>query len=54
MAVKHVARTPLVVENATRERTTARNSQLRAQFPARPAEACWPETMHPLEDTHAV
>lgn len=51
MSVKHVARTPLTVANASRAQVPARNSQLRARFPARPVEACWPETMRTLEDT---
>jgi hypothetical protein len=51
MSVKHVARTSLTVANATRAQAQARNSQLRARFPARPVEACWPNTMRTLEDT---
>jgi hypothetical protein len=51
MAVKHVARTPLAVASASRAQAPARNSQLRAQFLARPAELLWPETMRTLQDT---
>jgi len=51
MSVKHVARTPLAVATSTRAQASARNSQLRARFPARPAEACWPETTRTLDDT---
>jgi hypothetical protein len=51
MAVKHVARTPLAVASASRAQAPARNSQLRAQFLARPAELLWPETMRALQDT---
>jgi integrase len=41
-AVKHMARTPAA--SPARMPVQARNSQLRAQFPARPAEAWWPHT----------
>ncbi len=51
MSVKHMARTLPAVANATRAQARTRNSQLRAQFPARPVEAGWPETTHSLEDT---
>jgi hypothetical protein len=51
MSVKHVARTPLAVATSTRAQASARNTQLRARFPARPVEACWPETTRTLEDT---
>jgi site-specific recombinase XerD len=48
--VKHVARKPLpaVTSVATQERT--RNTQLRARFPARPAEDWWPHTAPPSEE----
>jgi site-specific recombinase XerD len=51
MSVKHKVRTLPALANATRAQAQARNSQLRAQFPPRPVEACWPETMRSLEDT---
>ena len=51
MSVKHMARTLPAVANATQAQAQSRNSQLRAQFPARPVEACWPETTRSLEDT---
>ena len=51
MSVKHKARTRPAVANATRAQAQARNSQLRARFPARAVPACWPETMRSLEDT---
>ncbi len=52
MSVKHKARTLPAVANATRAQARTCNSQLRAQFPARPVEACWPETTRTLE--HSV
>ena len=54
MSVKHKARTRPAVANATRRsagQAQARNSQLRARFPARAVPACWPETTRSLEDT---
>jgi hypothetical protein len=50
MSVKHMARTLPAVANATRAQAQARNSHLRAQFPARPVQACWPETTPTLEE----
>ena len=51
MGVKHKARALPAVANATRAQAQARNSQLRARFPARAVPACWPETTRSLEDT---
>ncbi|TWP32819.1 tyrosine-type recombinase/integrase [Leekyejoonella antrihumi] len=52
MAVKHTARsTPVAATNATRAQARARNSQLRARFPARPAEQDWPATSGTLDQT---
>ena len=51
MNVKHTARTRPAVANATRAQAQARNSALRARFPARAVPACWPETTRSLEDT---
>jgi hypothetical protein len=51
MTIKHKARTLPAAANATRAQAQARNSQLRARFPARPVEACWPETTRTFEDT---
>ena len=51
MSVKHVARTPVLVADAAAAQAPARNTLLRARFPARPVEACWPGTMRTLEDT---
>ncbi len=51
MSVKHMARTLPAVANATQGQARNRNSQLRAQFPARPVAACWTETTRSLEDT---
>ena len=51
MSVKHTARTRPAVANATRAQAQARNSALRARFPARAVPACWPETTRSLEDT---
>ena len=51
MSVKHVARTRPASAKATQEQARARNSQLRARFPARPVEACWPQTTCMLEET---
>ncbi|MFG2631599.1 hypothetical protein [Streptomyces sp. NPDC048473] len=50
-AVKHATRRPVEVPNATAEQAQARNSQLRARFPARTAEPRWPHTTRPLEET---
>ena len=51
VSVKHTARTRPAVANATRAQAQARNSRLRARFPARAVPACWPETTRSLEDT---
>ena len=51
MSVKHMARTLPAVANATRAQAQARNSALRARFPARAVPACWPETTRSLQDT---
>jgi hypothetical protein len=51
MSVKHKARTLPAVANATRAQAQARNSQLRAQFPARLTQVGWPETTRSLEET---
>jgi hypothetical protein len=51
MSVKHKARALPAVANATRAQTQARNSALRARFPARAVPACWPQTTRSLEDT---
>lgn len=49
--VKHVTRRPLEVSNATAEQAQARNSHLRARFPARAGEPWWPHTAQPREET---
>ncbi|WP_406011728.1 site-specific integrase [Streptomyces sp. NBC_00984] len=49
--VKHVTRKPLEATNATAEQAQARNSYLRARFPARAEELWWPYTAQPLEET---
>ena len=49
--VKHMARTPAAAADGARPPVQARNSQLRAQFPARSAQACWPDTAQTLEQT---
>jgi Phage integrase family len=51
MNVRHKARALPAVANATRAQAQARNSQLRARFPARAVPACWPETTRSLQDT---
>lgn len=52
MTVKHTARsTPITATNATMEQARARNSQLRARFPARPADQRWLATSDTLEQT---
>lgn len=47
---KHVARKPLVVSGADDAPGRLRNRQLRARFPPRPAESCWPRTALPLDE----
>jgi integrase len=49
--VKHMARTPGAAVSPTRTPVQARNSQLRARFPARPAEGWWPDTAQTAEET---
>ncbi|MEV4449542.1 hypothetical protein [Streptomyces mirabilis] len=49
--VKHVTRKPLEATNATAEQAQARNSYLRARFPARAEELWWSYTAQPLEET---
>jgi hypothetical protein len=49
--VKHMARTPTEAADTARSPVQARNSQLRARFPARSAQACWPGTAQTLEQT---
>jgi hypothetical protein len=48
---KHVARKPLAATTATDAQARARNKQVRARFPPRPAEQWWPHTALPLEET---
>jgi hypothetical protein len=40
---KHVARKPVAVTSSTDVQARARNTQLRARFPPRPAESWWPQ-----------
>jgi hypothetical protein len=47
--VKHMARTPSAATEKAPAPVQARNSQLRARFPARSAAACWPDTAQTLE-----
>ena len=49
--VKHMARTPAAAAGPARTPVQARNSQLRSRFPARPAQARWPDTGQPAEET---
>jgi hypothetical protein len=49
--VKHMARQPSEAADKARAPVQARNSQLRARFPARSAAACWPDTAQTLEQT---
>jgi hypothetical protein len=46
-----MARTPAAAAGPARTPVQARNSQLRARFPARPAEVWWPLTAQPSEET---
>jgi len=49
--VKHMARTPTAGASPARTPVQVRNSQLRARFPARPAEAWWPHTAQGHQET---
>jgi hypothetical protein len=49
--VKHMARQPSAAVSPARTPVQARNSQLRARFPPRPAEAWWPHTAQEHEET---
>ena len=49
--VKHMARTPAAAVSTARAPVQARNSQLRARFPARPAQPWWPDTAQTAEET---
>ncbi len=49
--VKHMARRPAATANPARTPVQARNSQLRARFPARSTEAWWPHTAQTQEQT---
>ncbi len=49
--VKHMARTPTAAASKARTPVQARNSQLRERFPARPAQAWWPDTGQTAEKT---
>src|ERR1035437_4127524 len=46
-----MARQPSEAADKARAPVQARNSQLRARFPARSAAACWPDTAQTLEQT---
>ena len=49
--VKHMARTPAAAGSPARTPVQSRNSQLRERFPARPAQAWWPDTGQTAEET---
>ena len=49
--VKHMARTPAAAASPARAPARARNSQLRARFPARPVQPWWPDTAQTAEET---
>ena len=49
--VKHVARKPLAVSNATKTQISGRNKQLRERFPTRQPEHCGTHTTGTAEDT---
>lgn len=47
---KHVARKSLPAVTSIADQARARNTQLRARFPPRPADCWWPHTSQPLEE----